>query len=268
MRAVICLVASAVVAGGCGAPPIDLSSRATPIAPSPPVVSSPTAAPTYSVALIVYTLGTPCSGCRMEITTGPSAGLSTTTTNGHGTLYVQDAPSVTLRVSKDRYRAATTSLTLDGRNSAGTVVLQSEGPAIDLAGARFLDLQAADSCDRLPVALRARTYPVSLARSGQGLFRAEPVGQQFKTFVVEVGASVDEAIFEVLDRRKGTSGIIEELPDGGTLQIDLWMWAVVPVENPNAISTSIEGSMMYCDASSRCTAVCESRDHQLTLTRR
>src|SRR5688572_2360555 len=124
MRTVAWFVASAVVVVGCGAPPVDFSSRATPIAPSPPVVSSPTPVPTYSVALIVYTLGTPCSGCRMEITSGPSAGLSTTTTLGHGTLYVEDAPSVTVRVSKDKYRAATASLTLNGSNSAGTVVLQ------------------------------------------------------------------------------------------------------------------------------------------------
>jgi hypothetical protein len=205
----------------------------------------------------------------MEITSGPSAGLSTTTTLGYGTLYVEDAPSVTVRVSKDKYRAATVSLTLNGSNSAGTVVLQSEGPAIDLAGARLLDLRSDDTCDRLPVALRARTYPVSLARSGQGLFKAEPVDRQFKTFTVEVGASVDEAIFVILDPQKRTSGIIEELPDGGRLEIDLWMLSsVVPVENPNAISTPIEGTFMSGDASSRCIAVCESKAHQLTLTRR
>jgi hypothetical protein len=175
---------------------------------------------------------------------------------------------VAVRVSKDKYRAATTTLTLDGRNSSGSVFLESEGPAIDLSGARVLGLRADDSCDRLPVALRARDYPVSLAKSSPGFFRAEPVDQIFKTFVVGVGASVDEAIFGVENWNTADEGIIEELPDGGTLRIHLWMWSAVPVENPNAISTSIEGTIMYCDASSKCTALCESKTHQLQLTRR
>jgi hypothetical protein len=147
--------------------------------------------------------------------------------------------------------------------------LESEGPAIDVAGPRFLSLRADDTCDRLPEGLRARTYPVSLAKSGQGLFRAEPVDQIFKKFFVAVGVSVDEATFGVEDWATEQDGIIEELSDGGTLRIHLWMSSVVPVANPNAISTSIEGTFTYCDASSGCgSAVCESKSHQLTLTRR
>ena len=234
-----------------------------PVMPSSVTPSSPSVPPNR-VFLFVTVLHTPCSGCLVEITAGPGAGRSATTAHGEATLEIPQREAVTLRASKKGYRPATTTVSVTG--SLVTLNLESEGPTIDLAGARLLEIRADVACDQLPAALRVRRYPVSLVKE-TSRFRVYPVDDVFTDFLMAVGASVDEAFFVIENWDNEQDGIIERLPAGGALRIQLWTY-LVPVANPDAISTPIEGTISYCDTASSCIAVCESQTHQLTLTRR
>jgi hypothetical protein len=65
MRTVAWLVASAVVIGGCGATPVDLSSLATPIAPSPQA-APPTAPPNTRAEIAIRSIE-PGSGAALQV---------------------------------------------------------------------------------------------------------------------------------------------------------------------------------------------------------
>jgi hypothetical protein len=93
-----------------------------------------------------------------------------------------------------------------------------------------------------------------------------PVGDVFTDFLMSVAVSIDEAIFIIENWDNEQEGIIERLPDGRTLRMNLWTY-LVPVANRDAISTPIEGTISYWD-SSKALGVCVSKTHQLTLTRR
>ena len=276
MRAVAWLVASALLVGGCTnrATPVDLSSLRTPIAPSPTSEPAPSPAPpapspnppTYSVRLFVVTLSSHCEGCLAEIISGPGKGASGTTVDGQVTLQIPESGPVTVRISKDKYRPATTNLFVDGPNSRGQIVtLEAAVPTVDFSGPRLLEVRADAACNRLPEALRVRTYAVSFVKSGPGRFSAEPTDEIFSSFVVDIFGLVDEASILIEEPDSGQPGIIERLPDGGTLRMDIW--ADLPVASVDAISVPLEGKVSFCEVSGRCT-VCDSKAHQLTLTRR
>jgi hypothetical protein len=135
-------------------------------------------------------------------------------------------------------------------------------------------VRAAAVCDQLPAELRTRTYPVSFRWLApgvfrfEGVFRAEPIGGAFDDFYLWVVGLADEAAFAAHHPTFfDEAGIVERLPDGGTLYINM-STGVVPVANPDEVSTAIGGSISYCDAASKCTAECASNAHQLRLTRR
>jgi len=252
----------------CGADPITL-----PVTPSP-VTSSPGPAfvppPTYRLDMGILTINMPCSGCLVEITSGPGAGLSLTTARGGQAAFGIPEPGgvVTVRASKDNYRPTTTTLTVNGSSNIGELSLQPNAPLVDLVGARSVEVRADAACaNGLPAEFRVRTYPVSLVKENPNIFRAQPPHEGFSRFVMQVFALVEEVWFAIDNWEPEGPGIIEPLPNGTTLQIDLWSWEV-PVSNPDSISTPIGGTISICDASNKCTAVCRSNTHQLTLTRR
>ena len=249
---------------------IACDSEPSPAASIPPLVT-PSAAPTYRLQVHVITMGTPCSGCVVEITSAPAAGMSATTAEGRATFDLPAPGVVELRASKDGYRTATATVTVENSYNPTyqSVRLESDRPAIDLAGMHTLEVRAAAACSQLPDELRVRTYPVSLAGWGSAFtFRAYSADNDaFVDFLMWVGVSVDNAFLVIENWTNERDGIIERLPAGGTLRIHLWS-SVVPASNPDAISTPIEGTISYCDASSNCIAICESKNHQLTLTRR
>jgi hypothetical protein len=267
MRAVTWLIVSALSGIACGADPIRVPVTPSQFTPSPGPAFVPT--PTYLVRVFVLTMTSPCSGCLVEITNGPGAGLAATTVRGEATFGNLEPGAVTVRASRDKYRPATITLMVDGPRTTigGTVFLEPAVPTIDFTGARLLEVRADATCNQLPAEFRVRTYRVSLVRSNPGRFQAEPLDNVFKEFTVSVFGLVDEAAFAVADLDLELPGIVEELPDRATLRMDLYSFPV-PVANRDAVSTPIEGSIAYCDASAKCTAVCNSKAHQLTLTRR
>ena len=274
MRAVAWSIAAALVSGGCGAKPVDLSSLRTPLAPSAPAASAPPPAPspsptTFSLRLYVATMSVPCSGCLVEIINGPGKGTSGTTVDGLLTLPIPESGTVTVRASRDKYKPATTNLVVDGPNSRGQVILEAAVPTVDFSGPRLVEVRAGTeaSCSRLPAELRVRTYAVSFAKSAPGMFTAEPTGGSFTAFAVYIFGLVDEAHVLIENIESGPPGIIERLPDGSTLRMGVWT-DLFPIANRDAISASMSGTISYCEASGRCTVFCDSNAHQLTLTRR
>jgi hypothetical protein len=267
MRAAAWLVVSVLSGIACGAAPVALP--VTPSAVTPPPAPPVVPVPFYHLGLFVLTMTTPCSGCLVEIISGPGSGASATTVQGHVTLRIPEpGGAVTIRASRDKYRPATSTMLVDGLNPivSGRVSLEPAAPTVDVAGARLLEVRAGETCSNLPTELRLRTYPVSFVKQDPNIFQAEPIGGVFsKNFHVRVLGLVDEAVVGIGDFFE--VGIVEQLPDGGRLEIHLWP-SIVPVVDPDAISATIEGTVLYHHPSPIRWVLCESKAHSFTLTRR
>ena len=263
------VMAAFLLSAGCSGP------SGTPASPVQPTSAAPTPVVPLQLSVWVgHTTGWPCAGCLVEITSGPGAGASAATGSvgpsfGNVNFQIPVPGAVTLRVSKDGYRVVDDTVEMDRSRSTTfrTITIESVLPPIDLSGSGVLELRADAACSQLPPEVRTRTYPVSVVKQDRG-FRFFPVEDVFKDFLMWAGVSGNDVAIIIENWANEQEGIVEQLSSGHVLKIQAWT-EVFPVSNGcDTISRTIEGTISYCDASSRCSVVCESKNHQLTLTRR
>jgi hypothetical protein len=257
----------------------------TPTAPSaPPATLQPFPSPAPPIGIpaapfqlsvwVMNTTGGPCSGCFVEIASSPGAGASATTPGAPGSA-VFNIPfpgALTLRASKEGYRLVQSTVTVDGmrQTTFHSMMIESVLPPVDLSGVRVLELRADAACSQLPSERRTRTYAVSAVRLDEGYrpYKFYPANGVFNDFLVWAYVSGNDTAINIVNwENEQEAAIVEPLPSGNVLRIRAWT-GVFAVSNPDSISTTMEGTISYCDASSKCSAVCNSKNHEVTLSRR
>jgi hypothetical protein len=105
--------------------------------------------------------------------------------------------------------------------------------------------------------------PVAQDR-GFRVFAADPV---FQDFLLWTGVSGNDVAVYIENWTNEQNGIVERLASGNVLKIHAWT-GVFATSGADLVSSNIEGTFSYCNASSKRSAVCESKNHRLTLTPR
>ena len=172
VAACVLLVLSTV---GCDSRPPTQPGALVPPSQSGPVI----AGQVYDTAL------RPLAGVRLEVVDGQHAGLSTVTDEvGHYVLTGLFVSPTTVRASKRDYADATKAWTCSGSscNRIDGPILSFElrglFPSVDLAGNYFVTLSADPACAELPSPARTRTYLAS-AIGQTTAYRVELAGDTF-----------------------------------------------------------------------------------------
>lgn len=280
---------------GCG----DSGSPAAPTPPSsvtPPPQASPS--PVNGGELIKGTVYDsalrPVAGARVELLDGPQAGMSMTAgANGDFSLTATVDDTTRFRASKDGHVTATATIlpSCDRCNTRRWVFfyLALLDPPVAIAGRYTLTFIADSACTNLPDELRTRSYVATIAPADLGWpgfpprsdtsFKVTPKGASFPAglngFYLNVaGNNINVSLGDHTD-----PGITERV--AADTYFAFGGWALASVATPvSTISTAFEGWIDNCvnpDMGDRydCTpgpavtrARCESRNHQMILTRR
>jgi carboxypeptidase family protein len=297
----IALVALAQGLAGCSG-----SGSRSPLSPSsPPAARSQSAASVSSIAGFVLDTGfRPLAGVRVEVVDGSGAGASTTSDVGGGfSLTGTFTETSTFRASKDGY--VTASQTWNCSNGPGTCPANGARPwlgfylnvlaaPVDIAGDYTLTFVADGACSDLPTELRTRTYAATIAPSHP----ENPVNTSF-------GVAVEGATFlgSLRSFSIGVAGdylgiwmdagedppLVEQVAPRTYLAFS-GLAAASKVTPGSPIAASFDGWIEYCvmnaemgadyncgisnttgdpiPGASVVRAHCESKNHQLILTRR
>jgi hypothetical protein len=275
-------------ATGCGesAPP------ASPTSPSS--VTSPTNVG-EPIQGVVYDSGLrPIAGARVEFLDGPQTGVSTTAgSDGGFTLSGTVDDTTRFRASKDGHVAGTATIqpSCDRCNPRRWVYFYLDvlEPPVAIAGDYTLTFTADSACASLPDELRNRSYTVTIAPADLNWpgypaqsatsFKITPRGSAFPTGLNHFYLNVAGSYVNVSLGDHTDPGVTERI-DANTY-FAFGGWAVTSAATPvSTIFTTFDGWIDSCvnpDMGDRydCTpgptvtrVRCESKKHQLMLTRR
>lgn len=227
----------------------------------------------------------PLAGARVEILNGPQAGTSTTSDAfGNFSLTGTVDDTTQFRASKDGYVTATATALpgCDGCNPRRWIFFYLDvlEPPVDLSGNYTLTFTADSACANLPDELRTRTYDATIRAHTKTSLSVVPSGPAFSDnlslFYLNVaGNFVNVSLGDHTD-----PGIAERVAPNTYFAFG--GWSTVTVAAPvHTITTPFEGWIDHCVLKAPigtrydCTAAntvtfarCQSKKHQLTLTRR
>jgi hypothetical protein len=261
--------------------------------------TTPTAAPAPAVEFIRGwvrdTAIRPLSGARVELLTGPQAGLVATTDSiGEFSFTGSVDDGSRLRASKEGYTSGDVALgptcsSCPGRpGRAVSFFLHVPDPPAAIAGNYTLTFTADIGCTALPEKLRSRTYEVAIAPSAFILgstpemttsFQVTPRGGPFSGRIRFFWVNVAGDFVALRFGDSSDPAIIESVVPEGHVAF-AGSAAVSAVDSLRSIVTPFTGTIEYCvnpeigEEGYRCNAPatsrarCESESHQLVLTRR
>jgi hypothetical protein len=285
----ICGVVLLAFAGGMAA--CDSSRASMPTAPTPvpqPVQQSTTI---FVNGFVYDSAFRTLAGAIVEVLDGPQAGLSATAdATGRFTLTGNFDDSTRFRASKEGHVDSIGTLTPRCATCSGAryiyFIVGVLAQPVEIAGEYRLTFIADGTCTDLPSELRTRTYnatitPVSNSRNPPNTsFQVAISGAQFlkgyESF--PIGVAGDLVAFEL--RGEGPY-LVEEVAPNTYIGFDGRAEASVGTSRVSTISASFQGWVDYCALKSpmgqyyECRAglatarvECESKSHQLILTRR
>jgi hypothetical protein len=221
-------------------------------------------------------------GAKVEILTGPNAGMQmTTTADGEFSFSGRFVDLVTIRASRDGYRAQTQTLNLPvGSGAPGrylSFILPSLVDPTIVVGDFALTLNVDPTCTEWLPGVRTRTYSIIASPMGRGQAIAYVGGatmlDRFNRFIIAVSGDYVRFGFE----------LIEQVADRTYLMIDGEAGTTVGSHTLNDLTTAFNGVVSYCVAKSELGSVfyaycdpeldlvsraeCQSANHQVTLTR-
>ncbi|HVG71908.1 MAG TPA: carboxypeptidase-like regulatory domain-containing protein [Vicinamibacterales bacterium] len=222
-------------------------------------------------------------GANVEILTGPYAGMQTTTNADGGFSFSgRFVDLVTIRASRDGYRAQTQTLNLPvGSGAPGrylSFILPSLVDPTIVVGDFALTLKVDPACTELPTGVRTRTYSIIASPMGSMTQAIAYVGgatmlDRFNRFIIAVSGDYVRFGFE----------LIEQVADRTYLMIDGEAGTTVGSRTLNDLTTAFDGVVSYCVAKSELGSVfyaycepelnlvsraeCRSANHQVILTR-
>ena len=273
-----------------------------PTAPSPPAVSVP-APPATGVAVSgkVYDTGNrPLAGAIVEVINGPSAGLKVTTVADGGYMLVGQFDAETqFRATKEGHepgvRIMSQRCAACNPNYWVYFNLALPVPPVNIAGDYTLTITADSICTTLPPHARQRTYSARIVALPE-----QPTSANTRFFATAAGGNLVPGVaweglwFNVAGDYievwtgdgHGQPGIIEQTDVNAYFAVDGVAQRVASSSGASNISMTLEAQITHCElkagllpliqdrrfdcAVSRAvtSAVCQSRNHQLLMTRR
>jgi hypothetical protein len=238
------------------------------------------------------------AGVRIEIVDGPQAGSSMTSdAAGQFSLTGPFVSTNTFRAVKDGYVTATQgfSTSTPGGRPWLYFYLQPVAAPVNIAGDYTLTFVADRGCTQLPSEVRTRTYTATITRASptspantsyELTITGAPLLERFRSFTI--GVAGDSLGFWLHGGHDPP--LVEQLAASTYLGYSGWAAARVGTSPVSTISTPFEGWIEYCVLRSAMSAPyncgtsnwtgepipglaveyahCESKDHQLILTRR
>jgi hypothetical protein len=282
IRSAIALLLLAYSLAGC-------NSR-SPVAPaptSPPGVSAAQPATAYEVfGYVADTAFRPLAGVAVEVVDGPQAGmLLTSGAAGAFTYSATFGGSVTARATKDGYITATKGIQANPSLGRAWIFFELApiGQPVQAAGDYALTITADSTCGGLPGEFRTRGYAakvVSRANSNTPAnmrFDGIVSGAAFVSNLFWIGVAADYVAISL--EGEGPS-IVEKVAPDAYLAFYGTAGSSVATSTISTITGAFDGSIEYCVVKSptsfyddcyegRAIAreVCQSKNHQLTLTR-
>jgi hypothetical protein len=246
-----------------------------------------------SVSVVEDQVTAPIFDVRVEVISGPAAGL-TATTNWSGTaiLYGVSADAE-LRLTKDGYRPLVRPVHLERHSALFHVQMFPSGGRLDLPGEYQLTISSGTCTGdgHLPEAVKTRTYVARLWNAGLMIHLAldgadfavewcktcnEYRGNHFlgQTQALDARFTLREYVPPEVDDYYGLGGVYpdvaERLPDGTLLSIS---GRVVVTPTVTGLAGTLDGSFAIYDSLSqlerpgRALASCQSDGHRFTLVR-
>lgn len=289
LRAVVGLALVAPLFGGCGGTdPLVHPTTPSPAAavPTPPPANF--GVPIRVVGGVSDTAWRGLGDARVEVLTGPEAGMVTTTDeNGHFSMPETFSAPFTLMASKDGYSSRTNSWP-NGRMPPSEpkevtlwFYLQPLGPSANLVGKYTWTLTADRACTGLPADARTRTYTATIVPGPTPtnflvrLSDARFLPTYDRAVMVVAGDFVSFGSWDPYSGQSGGAGIVERLGETGYVAIEVGGGGSF---GPSGMTAPFGGYFEYCPAEMavdgnryRCLATkvqCDSDRHQLTLVRR
>ena len=257
----LCVVLLVIAASACGGNNTTSPSSTT----SPQPVAQPTPpsnAGGFVKGSVSDTAFRPLDGARVEVVDGPQAGRSTTAdANGNFSLSGTFDDATRFRATKDGHLAAT-QVSRTFPNISGRLLifsLEVPAPPVNMAGDYTLTFIADSACVGLPDDVRTRTYAATITPWSSTSFNVALSGASFlpSRDSFPIGVAGDYLTFWFAD-----PAIVEQF--AANTQIELYGSAGVSVgtSGVSTIAVSWDGEFEYSQTE------CESKNHQLILTRR
>ncbi len=219
----------------------------------------------------------PLAGAVVEVLDGPQAG-ATATTDAEGVFVLMATVDASTRfgITKDGY---VTAIRPPGFCEVCSplklfyiFVLESRTPSVNLAGNYTLTFIADSACTGIPIALRTRTYAVTIARVPDSFY---PAGTFFAATAQGVPYWEDRNSIPIATAgnfvkfiltEDGSPYFVEEVAPGVYVDFNALPEFSVDAEL-TTISTSFRGLAEYWGPAVANPVHCDS-NHQMTLTRR
>ena len=301
LHTALMLIVGALAGAACN----DDSTSATsvlPTAPTPLAVGTP-GLPATGVAVRGFVNDTgnrPIGGATVEVINGPSAGLRTTTlADGGFNISGQFDADTQFRATKDGHDPSVRNMpprcTACSPNYWVTFALGLPVAPANIAGDYTLTITAASTCTTLPGHARQRIYSAKIVAlpdqptAAATRFRAVPSGANVLSNIAWDGlwfAVAGDYVEVVSGDMHGQPGIIEQTDVNAYFTVDGIAKTIPSSSGASTISMALEAQIMHCElkpgllpldaggrfdcAASRAvsSAACQSRNHQLVLTRR
>jgi len=264
----LCVVLLVIVASACGGNNTTSPSST----PSPQPVSQPPPASNAGGVVkgsVSDTAFRPLDGARVEVVDGPQAGRSTTAdANGNFSLSGTFDDATRFRATKDGHLAAT-QVSRTFPNISGRFLifsLEVPAPPVNMAGDYTLTFIADSACVGLPDDVRTRTYAATITPShptniptANTNFNVALSGASFlpSRDSFPIGVAGDYVTFWFSDPT-----LVEVIAPNTHLELYGAGGASVGTSGVSTIAVSWDGEFEYSQTE------CESKNHQLILTRR
>jgi hypothetical protein len=255
----LCVVLLVIVASACGG----TNSTSPSSAPSPQPGSQPTPPSNAGGGVkgsVSDTAFRHLEGARVEVVDGPQAGMSTIAdANGSFSFSGTFDDATRFRATKDGHLAATQ---VSRPNMSGRFLvfsLEVLAPPVNMAGDYTLTFIADSACVGLPDEVRTRTYVATITPWSSTSFNVALSGASFlpSRDSFPIGVAGDYITFWFAD-----PAIVEQI--AANTQVELYgsAGASVGTSAVSTIAVSWDGEFEYSQTE------CESKNHQLILTRR
>lgn len=248
--------------------------HATVTRPSPTAAPPAVAAVSSVTGTVLSTVYRPLRGARVEVTSGPTTGLSTVADdNGRCQLSGSFDATSRFRATHEGYAEATEPLPLNCQTCNLSIFLESLEPPVDIAGTYSATLVADSACSALPAEARTRSYHAVVARSGlrfEVVLSGATFIAPYSRFLILVAGRHLKAF---IGDQHSTPGIVEKVDPATLVTFDGVFSATV--SSTESIAGALAGAIDHCvlEPSNSCSgwvasrAGCDSIAHRLTLTR-